>query len=188
MKEIKEVKDLFTFQMTDATFETVEASIESLVAAYEPLRQFTPDEIKAAYNANTEDLLFVDEVIKKLPAIRAKNILVGDNITMGLMNKRKFVTQNKLTAVALRKLANKLDSGDTIAMSEVYNFAVAVHDAVANAVNQKTEGALTLYNDIAETKLRAVRAAGTRKKAENAKKKSEKAAIVAKKLADKEGK
>jgi hypothetical protein len=148
---------------------------------HEPLKQFTADDIKAAYSTSTEDLEFVDAVIERLPAIQSKKILVSPDIVSGLMLKRKFIKGNRPVVTALRKLADKLESGETIAMSEVYNFAVAVHEAVGNAIIQKVEGALTLYNDIGELKLRAVRAAETRRKNEVAKKKAEKAALTAEK-------
>ncbi len=177
--EIKEVKNLFTFRMTDDIFNVVKTEVLHLSEVYESLREFTSDDVKSTYKANAEDGEFIGTVVEKLPAIRAKGVLISDETVARLTLKWVFIQQMTLIISKLRKLADKLETATTIALSEGYSLSNLVHEAVGSAVRQEVEGTLTIYNDIAETKKRALRAAETRKKNEAAKKKAEKMALVA---------
>ncbi len=177
--DIKEVKNLFTFRMTDEVFNVVKSEVMHLSEAYESLREFTTEDVKSSYKANTEDVEFISTVVEKLPAIRAKGVLVSDDTVARLTLKWIFIQQMTVIVAKLRKLADKLETATTIALSEGYSLSNIVHEAVGSAAKQNVEGTLTIYNDIAETKTRAIRAAETRKKNEAAKKKAEKTAVVA---------
>ncbi len=172
--EIKEIKNLFTFRMTDEVFNVVKSEALHLSEVYEPLREFTADDVKAAYKANAEDTDFIGIVVEKLPTIRAKGVLISDETAARLTIKWVFIQQMKVIISKLRKLADKLETATTIALSEGYSLSNLVHEAVGSAAKQDVEGTLTIFNDIAETKTRAIRAAETRKKNEAAKKKAEK--------------
>lgn len=177
--EIKEIRNLFTFRMTDEVFNVVKSEVFHLSEVYEPLREFTIDDVKAAYKANAEDGDFINMVVEKIPAIRAKGVLISDEIATRLTLKWIFIQQMTVIISKLRKLADKLETATTIALSEGYSLSNIVHEAVGSAAKQNVEGALTIYNDIAETKTRAIRAADTRKKNDAAKKKAEKLATTA---------
>ncbi len=177
--EIKEVKNLFTFRMTDEVFNVVRTEVLHLSEVYEPLREFTSDDVKATYKANAEDGDFISMIVEKLPAIRAKGVLISDDTVARLTVKWIFIQQMMVIVSKLRKLADKLETATTIALSEGYSLSNLVHEAVGSAARQEVEGTLTIYNDIAETKKRAIRADETRKKNEASKKKAEKMALVA---------
>ena len=173
--EIKEFKNLFTFRMNDEVFNVVKTEVFHLSESFEPLREFTSDDVKTAYKANAEDVDFIKKVVETIPTMRAKGVFISDETVSRLNIRWIFIQQMTVIISKLRKLADKLETANTIALSEGYTLSVVVQDAVASAVNQSVEGALTIYNDIAETKTRSIRATETRKKNDTAKKKAERA-------------
>ena len=179
--EFKEIKNLFTFQMTEAVFSVVLSEISHLTEVYEPLKTFTSDDLKTAYNANNEDLEFINAVIEKVPAIRAKGILVTDETFSRLKLKALFAGQMLLIASKLRKLADKLENAFTISLAEAYSISVTIHESVGVSARQGVAGAATIAEEISDSKTRAIRTAETRRKNEAAKRKEEKDAIVAEK-------
>ena len=174
--EIKEIKNLFTFRMTDEIFNVVKTEVLHLSEVYEPLREFTPTDIKTSYKANAEDGEFISMVIDKIPAIRAKGVLISDETVSRLTLKWVFIQQMTLIISKLRKLIDKLEKANSIALSEAYSLSVVIHNAVGSAVHQEVEGTSTMHNEIADTKKRAKRTASTRKKNDAAKKKAAKMA------------
>ena len=177
----KEIKNLFTFSVAEKIFTTVSEEVNHLSDVYEPLREFTPEDVKNSYKANVEDADFIGKIVEKLPAIREKGILVTDLVAAQLSIKWVFIQQMGFILIKLKKLVSKLETAHTIALAEGYALGILVHEAVINAGNQGTEGITSMSTEIAESKTRAIRAAQTRKKTEAAKNKAEKEAKAAEK-------
>jgi hypothetical protein len=174
--DIAQVKNLFTFRMSGDVFATVKAEVMHLSDVYESLTDFTADDLKAAYKANAEDADFIKSVAESIAVARAKGILVSEETAARLLLKLTFIQQASIIVAKLRKLADKLEAANTIALAEAYTLSTVVHDAIGNAAKQSIEGAATLHTEIAEQKTRAIRKAETRKKNEAAKRKMGKAA------------
>ena len=179
--EFKEIKNLFTFQMTEAVFSVVLSEVSHLTEVYEPLKTFTSDDLKTAYSASNEDLEFINAVIERVPAIRAKGILVTDETFSRLKLKAIFAGQMILIASKLRKLADKLETAFTISLAEAYSISVTIHDSVGVSARQGVAGTATIAEEILDSKTRALRTAETRRKNEAAKRKEDRDAIAAEK-------
>ena len=175
--EIKVIKNLFTFQMSEKIFSDIFSQVTQLFDAYEPLTSFTSDDIKNSYKTNAEDTDFVKAVAERLPTIRAKGILISDETVARLTLKWVFIQQMTLIIGKLKKVVAKLEAANTIALGEAHSLSVLIQDTVRGAASQGIDGAETIFNEISENKTRAIRTAAVRKKTESVRKKTEKAAL-----------